>query len=443
MAGRPDYRAGTVTLTNGSKAFTTSGAALQTAGITRGDMIWANGLFLIIDEVTGQNSGTLADACPSGAAGTRPLVVRYQADGSRLSAFVIQLTAALANGNVEALSALQGQANRFPIFTGAGTMDLAILTAFTRTLLESNDVSETVAKLAAGFGWGANNTNINVPGGSLNTLRVNGVYRALGETVGSPPGNGVWQVIHAGQAGNYAVQLAFQITSIAFPAVFVRVLNNGTWGAWNSLTDFQPNLQTVSNFELGRLLSGDRLAYIDLHAQDGVDNSARIIRNSGANGSFQIVNQGSGGIHLISRGGGIRLEPQSDGLVSSTGPIQLPANPTAALHAATKQYVDAVVQTGINANGRYVRYADGTQICWGAVTGTVPAAPGATYASTNFPIAFTASPYTLVSPNTSLAQRFNVSIGAVSAGGLEVAAGDNVGSGVSMATNWIAIGRWF
>jgi len=99
------------------------------------------------------------------------------------------------------------------------------------------------------------------------------------------------------------VQLAFQITSIAFPAVFVRVLNNGTWGAWNSLTDFQRELQTVNNFELGRLLTGDRVAYIDFHAQDGVDNSSRIIRNAGANGSLQIVNQGSGGIQLNATSG--------------------------------------------------------------------------------------------------------------------------------------------
>src|SRR5690606_15811578 len=125
------------------------------------------------------------------------------------------------------------------------------------------------------------------------------------------------------------------------------------------------------------------------------------------NGSLIINNKGTGGIAFVPGSGGL----------SSTTPLALPGNPTANLHAAPKQYVDssvtgmpasqayrqgnilgtvsqsggvptgALIQTGSNANGSYVRYADGTQICWGAVTGTVPAAPGATYASTNFPIA--------------------------------------------------------
>src|SRR5690606_9943997 len=51
-----------------------------------------------------------------------------------------------------------------------------------------------------------------------------------------------------------------------------------------------------------------------------------------------------------------------------TGPIILPSDPTAALHAATKQYVDGVIENGSNANGEYVRFANGVQVCWKTTT---------------------------------------------------------------------------
>ena len=297
------YNTGTATVAANGMTVTGQGTLWRQA-VRANDMFGTHvGMPTRIAAVVSDTQLTLAHPWKGPAQTAAAYEIQFTPYDVGYQAAVRQLLLAMASGNVEALGALEGQEDRFPIFVGPGQMDLAIITAFARTLLTSSNVSEVVANLALGFGWGANNTNVNVPGGSLNTLRVNGVYRALGETVGSPPGNGVWQVIHAGQAGNYAVQLAFQITSIAFPAVFVRVLNNGTWGAWNSLTDFQRELQTVNNFELGRLLTGDRVAYIDFHAQDGVDNSSRIIRNAGANGSLQIVNQGSGGIQLNATSG--------------------------------------------------------------------------------------------------------------------------------------------
>jgi hypothetical protein len=45
--------------------------------------------------------------------------------------------------------------------------------------------------------------------------------------------------------------------------------------------------------ELNSLGSGDRNSFIDFHSQDGVDNSARIIREPGANGPFNFQNESS------------------------------------------------------------------------------------------------------------------------------------------------------
>src|SRR5690606_37688120 len=72
--------------------------------------------------------------------------------------------------------------------------------------------------------------------------------------------------------------------------------------------------------------SGDRVAYIDFHAQDGVDNSARIIRNSGPNGSLIINNNGTGGVMIShnSPGGSITLNAGSGGTVSSTNFFSAP-----------------------------------------------------------------------------------------------------------------------
>jgi len=129
MAGRPDYRSGSITLTSGSTDFTTTGAALQAASIQTGDSVLTQGLMLPIATITGQNSGTLADPCPAAAAGTHDLVVRYQADGSRLSAMTQQLVGMLGNGNVAALAALLGAPDKLPIFVGPGAMELIDKTA--------------------------------------------------------------------------------------------------------------------------------------------------------------------------------------------------------------------------------------------------------------------------------------------------------------------------
>lgn len=50
--------------------------------------------------------------------------------------------------------------------------------------------------------------------------------------------------------------------------------------------------------ELGGNRSGSGATYIDLHSASGTDYEGRILRNSGTNGSFDIVNAGSGALTL-------------------------------------------------------------------------------------------------------------------------------------------------
>lgn len=123
---RPDWTIGTLNLTSGSTSFTTTGSMLQTAAIQPGDeIITRSGLVLIIASITGQNSGTLMEPCPAGAAGSgQPLRIRFQPDGSRYNGATADLVQLLGSGNVYDFARLDGSSGGVPVFTGAGTMDV-------------------------------------------------------------------------------------------------------------------------------------------------------------------------------------------------------------------------------------------------------------------------------------------------------------------------------
>lgn len=65
---------------------------------------------------------------------------------------------------------------------------------------------------------------------------------------------------------------------------------------WNSTT-------TSGSIELGTNLASDGSSFVDFHATAGSDYEAKVIRNSGANGTFEITNTGTGAIALSSSGG--------------------------------------------------------------------------------------------------------------------------------------------
>jgi len=148
MATRTDTTTGTITLTSGSAAFTTVGTNLITRGHLPGDEIYsvATGAWLIIETITGENTGTLRYNCPAACAGTGlPVNIRFQADGSRVSAQARNLIDKLGNGNIEALSGLTGAANYLAMFTGPGAMSLISKAE----LISGIDYDVQVADLAA------------------------------------------------------------------------------------------------------------------------------------------------------------------------------------------------------------------------------------------------------------------------------------------------------
>lgn len=112
----------------------------------------------------------------------------------------------------------------------------------------------------------------------------------------------------------------------------------------------------------------------------------------------------------------------------------------------------AIIERGANANGDYVRYADGTQICWFNASVTdqaIDAVYGSLFTGTrswSFPIAFSGSPTVSVGLfRWGTGAGWGTVGGIASASGITLRAFDIVSRATGTATSIsaIAVGRWF
>lgn len=102
------YNVGTVTLTAGSKDFTTKDANLRSdAPILAGDRIHVNGKELIIEAITDTDKGRLYYDCPSDCAGTDiPLVITLISSPARIQSNAAKLIEKLSKGYLPSLAEL-------------------------------------------------------------------------------------------------------------------------------------------------------------------------------------------------------------------------------------------------------------------------------------------------------------------------------------------------
>ncbi|UWR24418.1 DUF2793 domain-containing protein [Sulfitobacter sp. S190] len=101
------------------------------------------------------------------------------------------------------------------------------------------------------------------------------------------------------------------------------------------------------------------------------------------------------------------------------------------------QPTGAVIERGSNANGEYVRFADGTQICTSSLTTS-----GSGGVRWNYPLTFAASPHVTGSMSVTAAH-FITTSGSGSGTSVTVNGWAHNGGRVASQTRLTAIGRWF
>lgn len=136
-------------------------------------------------------------------------------------------------------------------------------------------------------------------------------------------------------------------------------------------------------------------------------------------------------------------------LTTGAGPGQAfrRANILGAVSQSAGVPTGAVIEQGSTANGRYVRFADGTQICW-HVLAALPAATTAegslfvgAEAAWTFPVAFSAAPATSGSVASAGARWLNLRAGGTTTALARVFSA--VSDAVALPAAVLAVGRWF
>lgn len=146
-AGTP-ISAGTITVGAGSMTVTGQGTNWLSAGAQAGDYFWAAGLIVRIAAVPSNTQLTLAKPWPGAALAAADYEIQLTYEGVRYLTKTAQLIDMLGSGNIEALAALETQADRLAYATGDGTWSLTPFTEYARSLLGAGN--QEVARAALG-----------------------------------------------------------------------------------------------------------------------------------------------------------------------------------------------------------------------------------------------------------------------------------------------------
>ncbi|MGE8328911.1 hypothetical protein, partial [Pseudomonas urmiensis] len=110
----------------------------------------------------------------------------------------------------------------------------------------------------------------------------------------------------------------------------------------------------------------------------------------------------------------------------------------------------AIIERGSNASGEYVRYADGTQICWGqvtanaSITSAIMGAFRSSAVNVPFPVGFSETPrLTPIPYEIDSCLSCIVSSNTNANGGSILLVADAPQTAASRVVTWLAIGRWY
>lgn len=333
MPALSDYTAGTITLTNNSTAFTGSGTGWQAADFREGDVIFQvegqTQWTAVVQSITSNTAGTLVRPW-GGATGTYQYRMRYMADGARVTAQARNLIELLGNGNLQAEAGLVGAADMLSYYTGPAAKALTSLTTFARTLLDDADAAAARATLGAGTG------DFVGPNGGV----VDGELIAFNGTTGK-----------AGKGTGLLPQAS------TLDAATNRLMRVGAFGLGATGVNLNP--------------PGDNLNTLRTNGT---------YRCTGATvgtpfGSFigQVTHAGQSGDYatqfgLSSQTSAVYFRRLNNNVWSSWREIYHQDNLIGTVSQSSGVPTGAIIERGSNANGDYVRFADGTQIGWRTIT---------------------------------------------------------------------------
>jgi hypothetical protein len=439
MPALSDYTAGTITLTNNSTAFTGSGTGWQAADFREGDTILGiednAGVEYVIATITGNGAGTLTQEW-EGATGTYQYRMRYMADGARVTAQARNLIELLGNGSLQALAGLTGPG--VPVFNGPHSMVIKPEADFINGVAYNVQVdtladrdaydgqSEGFAVLVSDVGDGRSalfSKASNTSGDWTDPAYITGPVGDTGpEGPQGDPGSGFNWIGEYNPANSYVVDdvvgsngstfIAIQAVppgetpSGAYPPVdtaywqVIAVRGQDGTGTGDVVGPASAVADRIAVFDgtTGKLIKDGGVTVSELVPADGSITNAKLADVAAATVKGRAVGAGTGAptdltaaqVLAITQSAGGYGRSNILGVVSQSGGV-----PTG-----------AIIERGSNANGEFVRYADGTQICtrvWSITVATTAlgqihrdAAP--TGAIWTFPAVFSAEPAAIFAP---------------------------------------------
>ncbi|MDQ1183591.1 pyocin knob domain-containing protein [Agrobacterium larrymoorei] len=436
------YTSGTITLAKGSAEVTGIDTAWKAALIV-GGIIFVNvpnvGAMSLPIATVDDNTKIMAAIPWQGANGTYSYALvrdgSFERQATENAIKLASLLNEMRSDAISELSGLQPAADKLPYFGAGGAGALADFNAAARTLLAGGQLPD-----------GQLPTRLNSKLiQSANQFRKSGW--AYGENIEGSPENAsaAWflYVNDMDEGGSWGKQTA---TSFFENRSFVRLLVNGTWQAWErdysgqSALDGRYNRlsQIIADAQLPARLRADS-SLISSNFNDAVENgfykAGPAAANPPVSGTywFVIVTRFDSTIHQEAWNDnfniGYRRVRAANG---AWGPWRLISD-----------------ERGSNANGEYVRLADGTQICTRSVaTGnpTLAAGEAISLGSFNYAASFVASPSRSLSYDGSWSHTLSVGSeggGNVGVGGVAISNRDNAAHSYAGTVYITAVGRWY
>lgn len=447
MAVLSDYIAGTITLTNGSPDFTGTGTGWLAAGFREGDTILGiegnPGVEYVIASIDDNGEGTLTQDW-DGPSGTYAYRMRYLADGARVTAQARNLIEMLGNGNLQALAGLTGPG--VPVFNGPHSMEVRPVTDFINGVAYNVQV-DTLADRAAYDGQsGGFAVLVSDVGDGRSAL-----YTKNSNTVGdwSDPAYLTGPEGEQGIPGPVGVNWRG-----AYNAGTVYAIGDGV--AFNGSSFVKLTTAGAGNAPSGAVPPADNANWAVIAAR-GINGSGTgdVVGPASATNNRLAAFDGATG-KLIKDAGytiaQVATDPINDSRINATltpDKAFRRGNVLGTVSQSGGTPTGALIESGTNANGTYVRFADGTQICWKAVSinQAIAAHAYTSVAGGSWAAAFVAAPLPSLQYRGGWAPLFVAGIDGTTAAGvsgnLTLSNHSNISETASGTISIVATGRWF